>query len=769
MMFQYGGQRRACLSAMLLSGTCLAGLAAAQGAGQTQVAAVEGAASGAEEIIVTGEKTARRLQDTTTSVAVIGQKQISEENLTSLDDIYERTANVAASFRTFTIRGIDSLSVSGGGASALASVYVDGAVLPNDAVTDGPLDLWDVAQVEILRGPQSTIQGRNALAGAIVIRTQDPTFDWTARGRAIFADYGSNALGVAAGGPILEDQVAFRVAAEERRSDGTIRNLTSDSYADPYKVRTLRGKLLIEPVSLPELRLLATYAYGTAHRGEALVLRDVPDSWSNRYIVGDTPTEADTRTNIFTLEAGYEISDAWTLTGIVSWNRVDWTSTFDGDYSADPISHSYQDRVTKTLTQELRANFDYGRLKGLIGAYHAEIDAMVVGGSRTLVRTPTETLEGVLVGMFGLDPLTAATAAGLYTAALPTIPVLFSYDSPNEIKTYAIFGDASYELTDKLTLHAGFRYDREENRIANEQVVIFDGVYPDPALYGPYAPIIGGLNMVVDSFVAQANAPYSEGTKTFEAFLPKLGLTYQWTDDVATSFIVQRGYRSGGAVINSARARVSPYEAEFTWNYELSLRTQWLDRTLTVNANVYYTDWTDQQVWVNLGLNDYDTETVNAGKSHLYGFELEANYRPNDALTIYGSIGYAFTVFDEFQVSIGDLLSDFSGRPFADAPRWTAALGATYRFEAGWFVNANANFQSSTFGGFSVDDDYFSDNDARVLVNAKIGYEGENFSAFVFARNLFDEEYVVTSYQPDFPLVKYGEPRVVGVQIEARY
>lgn len=752
------------LGALLLSGVSLASLAWAQ---DQAVAAAESV--GSEEVIVTGEKQTRRLQDTPTSIAVIGKKQIAEENLTSLDDVYERTANVAASFRSFTIRGIDSLSVSGGGASALASVYVDGSVLSNEAVSDGPLELWDVAQVEILRGPQSTIQGRNALAGAIVMRTQDPTFDWTARARAIIADYGTTAYGFAGGGPIVEDQIAFRLAAEERRSDGTIWNRTREEYADAYKTQTLRGKLLFEPASLPELRILTTYAYGYSERGDGLVLKTEPDSWSNRYIENDAPNESTTETNIFTLETSYDLNNAWTLTGVFSWNHVNWDSAFDGDNSADSLAYSDQQRETETFTQELRANFDYGRFKGLIGAYHADIDTDVTGGSRTLVRTPTETLVGVLTDLFGLDPVTAETAAGLYTAALPVVPVQFTYVSPNEVKTYAIFADASYDITDRLTLNAGFRYDREENFISNVQVVTFDGTYPDPTAFGPYAAIIAGLNTVVDSFVAQANAPYEEGTKTFEAFLPKIGLTYQWTDDIATSFTVQRGYRSGGATINSARARVAPYDAEYTWNYEFSLRTQWLERRLTVNANVFYTDWTDQQVWVNLGLNDYDTETVNAGSSHLYGFEIEANYRPDDNLTLYASVGYAFTMFDEFTVEVGDLLSDFSGRPFADAPRWTAAMGATYRWDDVWFVNANANFQSSTFGGFSVDDEYFGDNDARVLVNAKIGYDGETFSAFVFARNIFDENYVVTAYNPTYPLIKYGEPQTVGIQLEARY
>jgi iron complex outermembrane recepter protein len=133
-----------------------------------------------ERITVKGEKTDRGLQDTTTSVAVTTALKIEQENLQSLDDIINRTANVSSMYgsRGFTIRGIAN---EAGAPNPLASVYLDGAALPSQLSDSGPTDLWDISQVEILRGPQSTIQGENALAGAVILRSADPTMDWSGK------------------------------------------------------------------------------------------------------------------------------------------------------------------------------------------------------------------------------------------------------------------------------------------------------------------------------------------------------------------------------------------------------------------------------------------------------------------------------------------------------------------------------------------------------------------------------------------------------------
>lgn len=139
------------------------------------VAASSKAKAAYTELLVTGEKLGRSLQNTPASVAVTTAQSIEQQAMVSAYDVMDRTPNVVTdgSRTTFSIRGVDAFNVSGAGEGALASLYLDGTAIPRLALASGPLDLFDVAQIEILRGPQSTLQGRNALAGAIIINTVD--------------------------------------------------------------------------------------------------------------------------------------------------------------------------------------------------------------------------------------------------------------------------------------------------------------------------------------------------------------------------------------------------------------------------------------------------------------------------------------------------------------------------------------------------------------------------------------------------------------------
>ncbi|MEM6641270.1 MAG: Plug domain-containing protein, partial [Pseudomonadota bacterium] len=135
-----------------------------------------------ETVLVTGQKVNRDLQDTVDSVKVVTELDFVEKNIVDLIDVFDRTANVTSvNGASFNIRGINSLNVSGGGSSDLATIYVDGSPLPRQASFAAPVDIWDVEQIEIFRGPQSTLQGRASLAGAILVNTADPTFEWTGR------------------------------------------------------------------------------------------------------------------------------------------------------------------------------------------------------------------------------------------------------------------------------------------------------------------------------------------------------------------------------------------------------------------------------------------------------------------------------------------------------------------------------------------------------------------------------------------------------------
>lgn len=717
-----------------------------------------------DQIVVRGEKTERSLQETAASVAVTTATRIEQENLQSVFDILNRTANVAQMYgdRGFTIRGIAN---EAGAPNPLATIYVDGAALPSQVSDAGPTDLWDIAQVEVLRGPQSTIQGENALAGAIVLRTQDPTMDWSGRARVQLSDPSDRRLGFAGGGPLIADELAFRVAVEDRSFDGFIDNVTRGVAEDERESTMARAKLLWTPAALDGLTARLTYTRDDRNGPYmyAYARNDVADYFDNRVNTSDHPSHSDALSQIATLEIDYAMTGPWSLSAVSAWSDTDMRRSYDTDLSERDEAHGDTDEQYDTLSQEFRLHYRGERLQGLAGLYGSQREADNLSINRTNVETPVGTIAAVLQGA-GLDPVSAGQIATLYAQALPVIPVDYNSDSESRSRNVALFTDFEYRLADRLSLLGGFRYDREAYRFAGTSTAAFAGSLPAPELFGPgLAPAIGGINQAVLGMVQQANSVTPENTREFTAFLPKFGARYDWSDDVSTSFVIQRGYRSGGSSFNIARGRNFAYDPEYTWNAELALRTRWLDDSLTVNANLYYIDWKDKQVLALFGLNDFDSHTVNAGRAHLYGFEVEASQRLGDNFDWYASLGYSRTRYDEFEAIVDAQLDDYSGSEFAYAPRWTFAVGGNLDFGDGWVANLNANHRSSVSPSTGANARRLS---ARTVVNGRFGYQTLDWSAYVFANNLLDEGYVQYAWSDNSPNVILGAPRVVGIGLE---
>ena len=349
------------MKSRLLCAASLAALLLPAGA-----AFADDAATSVDEVVVTGEKVNRGLQDTVASVAVVTAQRIEDEAIQNFGDIVNRTPNMAETYGAsgFSIRGISNIGVTGAGSGGLATIYVDGAAIPDHGLNNGPLDMWDVAQVEILRGPQSTLQGRNALAGAVVIRTQEPTWDWSARGRVLLSDAGDRSVAVAGGGPIVADQLAFRIAVEDRKSDGFIYNTTRKEDESAREATTVRSSLLFAPAATPGFTARATWTHDERNGAYAYTYArtDVPDASENRIATGDHPNRSDGTTDILTFAADYELSDRLTLASVTAWSRLDLSTSFDAD--GGPVSSEFadQEETDKTFSQELRLQYVRWRL-----------------------------------------------------------------------------------------------------------------------------------------------------------------------------------------------------------------------------------------------------------------------------------------------------------------------------------------------------------------------------------------------------------------------
>lgn len=756
-------------TALFLVGT--APVAYAQGAPDAGSTAESGEIIVAE-IIVTGQKANRTLQETPASVAVATSETITSQNLLSVYDILERTPNLAVDGNktTFSIRGIDAFSVSGGGDGALASVYLDGAVMPRTALTAGPLDLYDIAQVEVFRGPQSTVQGRNALAGAVIIRTTDPSQEWTGRFRALITDQeNQRRVGAAIGGPLVDGQVAFRLAGEVARADGLIYNVTTNRDADRRESETIRGKVLLTPDALPGLRIVATFMHDRHQRGTFYSEFDAPYDGKDRIATEDVMDRQTVKSDIGTLEIGYDLGNGLSLTSVTNYSDIRFRSVADPDRGPTPGQTSQIYDPDKTFQQELRLNIDKGWVRGLIGGYYLRDD------NRGYHFEATQSLNLTRLGVdrqllaLGLSQATVNTVLNLYGGV---VPIRNSLSQPRLTKNYAGFADLTFPITERLRINAGLRYDRETQERGATQTVVIDRVLPDPANLAipALAPIVTRLNALLVATAAGANSVEPVRPVTYQAWLPKLGLTYDVGEDVSLSFTVQRGYRAGGSGLNQQRAAAYEFDPEYTWNYEFALRSEWFNRRLTFNANAYWIDWKDQQVSVQLTPGAvFDTQVVNAGKSRLYGFEVELSGRPTETLNLYAGAGYSNTKFKEFNVTIGSLSAAAEGNEFARAPRWTLSGGATFHHPTGLFVNINANYRGAYYQ--DTVDQAFRDIQARTLVNAKVGWQGEYFGAFLTASNLFNVQ-KPSQFFTDFDGRVRGTviaPRTLGLSFEGRF
>lgn len=729
--------------------------------------AVDEEATAPGEIIVTGEKSTRTLQQTPTSIAVVTPERIEKEALITIQDVYNRTANLSETYGAagFTIRGVSNTGVGAGGQADAASVYVDGAPIPHWALYGGPTDMWDVQQVEVLRGPQSTIQGLNALAGGIVITSKDPSLvNWTGDARVLWTEHDDRTFSGAVGGPIIEDELGVRLSAERRADRGLIRNVTRGGYDDELKALNLRGKIKWTPAAIPGLEAVASYNRVRRDGGYLYEYSrtDVPDYYDHRISTGDQPSRGKIDSDIAVFNLSYPLADKLKLSSVTSWNRSKVHSVIDTDGTPADLQTIDNRYLYKTLTQELRLNYDSDTLSGLLGAWYYRRTGSIHQNSRINIETPTATIAGLLQAN-GATPAQAQFISNAYAAQLPVIPVAYNGDQPEKVETMALFGDARLKVTDRLTLIGGFRFDHERNRYAAETVATFNGTLPDPNFMGaPYAGIISLINQGVLGLVSDASSPLASNSRTFNAFLPKAGISMDWTPDLTTAFTVQRAYRSGGSSQNPARAELVPYDPEYSWNYEGSLRSKWLDGRLVLNANIFYMTWKDQQVTAYFGQNAYDYNTVNAAGSHLYGFEVEANAKVARGVDVYASVGHVRTKFDDFDLPQGATSTiDLEGTQFPYAPRWTLSGGVNAEFGGGFTANLNANYRTSVFTGVGQDQAQYKVS-GRTVVNGRIGYETDRWSLFLFARNLFNEKYKQYEYAAIHQAI-LGDPQTFGV------
>ncbi|PCJ31639.1 MAG: energy transducer TonB [Gammaproteobacteria bacterium] len=653
------------------------------------------------EVRVTGEKFDRSLQDTLSSVAVMTEENLLENNDRTLTDVMMRTPGVYSQSGNdlWGIRGIPASGFDDQGPVTIngaVSVYMDGVIQPQHSVLNNPMPLWDMGQIEIFRGAQSTVQGRNSLAGAIITRTNDPRYNPEAAVQVNWGNYGQEGVSLLAGGALIEDKVAGRLSLDYQEVDGYINNKTLNKDAFSQRNFNVRSKLLIQPTD--KLDILVTVARSEYSRGENAVAANggVPDYYTLNY---DTDAGSSVNQNSINTKIDYYIDDTWSLTSSTSLSASKYNSLLDFNQSAADNQEVIRKHNQDSFDQEFRLAYDTETLRAHVGLY--------------------------------LNKITLDTVDKLNSGSL----VVLETNGNTTIHSQALFGEVNWDFTDRWQLIAGLRYDHEKNE--------------------------SKISYPIDLF-SLANASTTKESQAFNALLPKLGLNYQLAPEHLIGFVVQRGYRAGGVNLRPTSVHES-YDPEFTNNYEFSYRGTWLNKRLRTNANVYYTDWKDQQIRIRKSNNFLSVD--NAAESEMYGLELSTEFDVTRSFNLYTGIEFNKTEYKKFTSDAGNL----SGESFLYAPKYKVSLGATYRYKDKLTANVNATYQDDSPSSYITNNSgQVTDirrNDSVTLVNATLGYQlNKHLNITGYVKNMFNERYITNNQNDD--LLDVGAPRMVGVALK---
>ena len=656
-----------------------------------------------DTVTVTAEKRGEDIQNVAASVSAVSGQQVEDYVIKSTLDIMSLSPNMyisqpGSSSMTFvTMRGITGSFNN----TPAVGFYVDDVYYPSLDMT-----LFDIDRIEILRGPQGTLYGRNSEAGVINIITKQPDNEWHGYAGVEAGSYDTYAGKASIGGAVVKDKLFMKAAVSYSESESYFENRYDNSKnGGEYEEKDARLSLRYEPENRLRFSLIYDYQDYDYFKNVQFGSLDGGSLRKNMSYNEDGEDRKDAQGILLRTE--YDFSGA-KFVSITAFRKEKEYSLGDMDFSPVDITTMSYDKDLSQLTQEFRLVSDSytSKLKWLAGFFILSED-----DNRKYVMWMNYMNMGV--GMPGENIV---------------------MNSGTETEGYALFGEGTYAFTEKFKVTLGLRYDYEEDSFSYKQ-----------RSSGPVSPMFGygDLDGSTD--------------ESYGAWLPKLVFSYGFTDDFMAYASASRGFRSGG--FNDSVNMGTYYEPEFTWNYELGMKSSLFKRRLNINAALFYIDWTDMQVEVmRNGIVYYE----NAAKAESTGAELEMSAMPFAGLELKAGVGLTRAEYKKYDTEAGD----YEGKKIQTTPDYTANLGAVYRSSTGIFASASYSY----YGKHYFDTENTEAQDGYGVVNAKLGYESENYEVYVFGRNLFDEEYAVRGVEvSDNWYGRAGEPRILGISVAGRF
>ncbi|NOT65526.1 MAG: TonB-dependent receptor [Methylotenera sp.] len=700
-----------------------------------------------EAVTVTAQKRIQSINDVPIAISVIDQEELDQRHANSLFEMQLMAPNFSV-IQNGISKSVSIRGVGGGGRNigfdTRIGVYLDGVYMGQAPALESPI--YDIEQVEILRGPQGYLFGRNTDAGVVNITTRPPSNKFEGYFKTGIGNNNLFENSVSLTGPIKNDLFG-KVTLNSQNRDGFVNN--TFNHDDLQDLHRLSGRAQMRYLATDQLTLDFSADYSNIHHTDLLPqavtgLFDAPltNILAKNNVNLNTHPSAENEMFGAALKADYEMTGGHTLTSITAFRRTKSREVLDTDYStADLIHVNFSDKYLQE-TQEIRiASPVNQKLRYVLGAYvdheHSKTNRNALFGTdtSTLIKLPTLAFSIPFDAAFGILPNAQVPHSG-------------------NIKTeaYALFGSLDVDLTKDLTLNLGARYNNEFRKLTFDS----DGTQS------------GALSF--------ATLKDFHDHRQDQFFSPMFGLTLGLSNNLNAYAKYSRGFKSGGWNVDFlSTAQVNDgfsFDKETVNNYEIGLKGESDNHRIQYDLALFHQQYNDFQVFqfVDLGAGQTVLQLKNAAKAESKGLEASVRALLSSQWSMTGGIGILDAYFVDFPSGAGNG-QNAAGNRLPDAPRLNASISTNYTLHVpalkGKFnFYVEDTFQSQSYSGLSSDQT-ISKLEPRNLVNAKTSFitDDKHWEFAIWARNLFDKNYAKGKGRDFFgnQVILYGDPRFYGV------
>lgn len=736
-----------------LAAAALPGPAAAQQAGES------GARNSVlEEVVVSARRRGdESLQSVSIAVSVLSEEALREGGIVDFSEVAARTPSFTfqeqiGNQQEVIVRGIGTLRLTGSAAEPSVGTFIDEVYVGRRGTATPPI--FDLERVEVVRGPQGTLYGKNVVGGAVNLITARPSHESSGRASLSYGQYdalgGKDMFGAEAyvtGG--LSDAVAGRLAVQYRKNDGYSYNIVRDEELDDNESYAVRGSLLIEPSDQLEVRLTADFSHNEGG-GQSRKPEDDPTIpgfgatlagglRSPDPRVSESPWSQweDRDTFGLTARADYRLQSGPMLTYLAAYRDGDFSGRYSlvGITSPPSLTDAANGQVEtyEGITQDLRLSSQDGALRWVGGLY--------------FLREETEVIDNSIATTF-LSILGPGSVGDILDGEM-------LYEQTNVTTSYAVYGELNWDLGESLTLTAGGRYTWDEKDYDNRSECLDFGAQPD------FIFCVAPLG--AEFWDISTGRDWSE-------FTPKVGLDWRLSGDALLYVSAAKGFKGGGwqGKPGTEAAALASYDPETAWTYEAGAKTEWAEGRLRLNLALFYTKFDDLQVEQ---LDDTGLTLIidNAASAKIKGLELEAVLAPIPALQFWLSGSYIDSEYEDFIDSSG---ADLSGNTLARTPEVMFNVGASYHASVADSLTLRGRIEYSWQDDmpWGVENTVYEDSYGLLDARISLGSRDGRWEAAIYGKNLTDELYRVDviPFLGDV-FARYAPPRSYGLQLTTNF